>query len=71
MDIPYRDGENHVWKGESSSYFECLDSRWGVEKGNLDNGLGDYLPNWDLILEGWGGGIWDKWCSGILREFLR
>jgi len=30
---------------------ECFDSRWGVEKGNLGNGLGDYLPKWDFPLE--------------------
>ena len=39
MKISDRDGENHVWKGESSNYLECLDSRWGVEKGDLGNGL--------------------------------
>jgi hypothetical protein len=68
MEIPYRDGKNHVGKGEGSSYLECLDSRWGVEKGDLGNGLGDCLPNQDFPLEG---GIWDKWCSGVFREFLR
>jgi len=50
MKIPNKDGENHVWKGESSSYLECLDSRWGIEKGNLGNGLGDCLPNRDVPL---------------------
>ena len=69
MNIPYRNGKNHVGKGESRSYLECLDSRSGVEKGNLGNGLGDCLPNQDFPLEG--GGISDKWCSGVLRELLR
>jgi hypothetical protein len=52
MEIPYRDGKNHVRKSEGSNYLECLDSRCGVEKGNLGNGLGDYLPNRDVPLEG-------------------
>jgi len=34
-----------------------LNSRWGVEKGNLGNGLGDCLPNWDFPLEGGESGI--------------
>jgi hypothetical protein len=42
------DGKNHVWKGESSSYLKFLDSRLGVEKGNLGNGLRDFLPNQDF-----------------------
>jgi hypothetical protein len=45
MKVPYKDGKHHVRKGESSSYLECLDSKWGVEKGNLSNVLGDCLPN--------------------------
>jgi hypothetical protein len=55
MEIPYWDGNNHVRKGESSNYLECLDSRWGVEKGDLGNGLGDCLLDWDFPLEGGGG----------------
>jgi hypothetical protein len=51
MEIPYRDFEHHVGKDESSSYLECLDSRWWVEKGDLCNGLGDYLPKRDFPLE--------------------
>jgi hypothetical protein len=69
MEIPYRDRKNHVGKGESRSYLECLDSRWGVEKGDLGNGLWDCFPNWDFPL--WGRKIRDKWCSGVFREFLR
>jgi len=69
MDIPYRDGKNHVGKGEGSNYLECFDSRWGVEKGNLGNGLGDCLPNRDFPLER--GKIPNKWCGGALRELLR
>jgi hypothetical protein len=69
MEIPYRDGKNHVGKGEGSSDLECLDSRWGIEKGDLDDGLGDSFPNRDFPLEG--GGIQDKWCGGVLRECLR
>jgi hypothetical protein len=57
MEIPYMDGKNHVGKGESSSYLECLDSKWGVERGNFGNGLGDYLPNQDFSLEGGESGI--------------
>jgi hypothetical protein len=62
--IPYRDGEHHVWKGKHRNYLEFLDSRWGVEEGNLSNGLRDFLP------EG-GEGIRDKWCSRVLKELLR
>ena len=69
MQIPYRDGENHVGKGERSSYLECFDSRCGVEKMDLGNGLGDFLPKRYFPLEG--GGIRDKWCSGVLKGFLR
>jgi hypothetical protein len=54
MKIPEKDGENHVWKGENSSYLECLESRWGVEKGDLHNVLGNYLPNLYFPLEGGG-----------------
>jgi hypothetical protein len=63
MEIPYRDFKNHVWKGESRNYLECLDSSWGVEKGNLGNGLRDCFPNWDFPLE-WGGG--ESGISGIV-----
>jgi hypothetical protein len=28
MEIPYRDGDNHVRKGEGSIDLECLDARW-------------------------------------------
>jgi hypothetical protein len=69
MKIPYKDGEHHVRKGKGCNYLECLDSRWGVDERNLGNGLGDCLPNWDFPLEG--GGIGDKWCNRVLREFLR
>jgi hypothetical protein len=69
MEIPYRDGKNHVWKGESSSFLDCLDSRLGVEERNLGDGLGDCLPNQDFLLEG--RKIWDKWCSGEIMELLR
>jgi hypothetical protein len=68
MNIPYQDGKHHVRKGKGHNYLECLCSRWGVEEGNLGNVLRDYLPNWDFPLEG--GKIWDKWCNGVLREFL-
>ena len=61
MEIPYRDGKNHVGKGESSIYLEFLDSRWGVEEGDLGNGLDDCLPNRDFPLEGGKSGI-----SGIV-----
>jgi hypothetical protein len=54
MYIPYKDGEYHVWKCKSCDYLELFDSRWGVEKGNLGNGLGDCLPNQDFLLEGGG-----------------
>jgi len=63
MEIPYRDGENHVRKSEGSSYLECLESRWGVEKGSLGNGLGDCLPNQDFPLEGGGG---ESRTSGVV-----
>jgi hypothetical protein len=69
MEIPYMDGKNHVGKGESNSDLECLDASWGVEKGNLGNVLGDCLPNQDFPLEG--GGIQDKWCDVVFKEFLR
>jgi hypothetical protein len=52
MDIPYRDGKHHVRKGKGHRYLECLDSKWGVEKGNFSNALGDCLPNQDFPLEG-------------------
>jgi hypothetical protein len=55
MEIPYRDGKNHVGKGESSNYLECLDSRWGVEKGDLGNGLGDLSPKLGFSPGGGGG----------------
>jgi hypothetical protein len=55
VEIPYRDGKNHVRKGESSRDLECLDSRWGVEKGDLGNILEDCLQNWDFPLKGGGG----------------
>jgi len=50
--MPYRDGDHHVRKGKVCSYLEFLDSRRGVEEGNLGNVLGDYLPNWYFPLEG-------------------
>jgi hypothetical protein len=66
------DGEHHVGKGESRNYLECLDSRSGVEEGDLGNSMGDCLPNWYFPLRwGGGGGIWDKWFSGGFMEFLR
>jgi hypothetical protein len=67
MKIPNKDGDNHVWKGESRNYLEFLEFRWGVEKGNLGNGLGDYLPNWDFPLEGGGnlGQVVQWWCQRI------
>ena len=52
MEIPYRDGNNHIGNGEVRNYLECLDSRCQVEKGYLGNGLGDCLPNWYFPLEG-------------------
>jgi hypothetical protein len=69
VEIPYRNGKNYVRKSEGRSYLECLDSRWGVEKGNLGNGLGDCLQNQYFPLE-WGE-IQDKWCSSVLKELLR
>jgi hypothetical protein len=45
-------GKNHVGKGEGGSYLECLDSRWGLEKMDLGNGLGDCFSNWYFPLEG-------------------
>jgi hypothetical protein len=45
MNIPYGDGKHHIWKGKGRIYLEFLDSRWGVEEGNLSNGLRDFLPN--------------------------
>jgi hypothetical protein len=69
MKIPYRDDKHHVRKNEGCNYLEILDSRWGVEEGNLGNGLRDYLPNWDFPPEE--RKIWDKWCNGVLREFMR
>jgi hypothetical protein len=69
VEIPYKYGKDHVIKGEGRNNLEFLDFRWGVEKGDLGNGLGDCLPNWDSPLER--GKIWDKWCAGVLREFLR
>jgi len=69
MEIPYRNGENHVGKGESSNYLECLDPRRGVEKGDFGNGFGDYLLNRYFPLER--GEIRDKWCGGVFREFMR
>jgi hypothetical protein len=57
MKIPYRDGKHHVRKGKGHSYLELLDSRWGVEEGDLGNGLGDCLPNQDFPLEGGESGI--------------
>jgi hypothetical protein len=55
MEIPYRDGKNHVGKGKGSSYLEFLYTRWWVEKGDLGNSLGDCFPNRDFPLEEGGG----------------
>ena len=56
-------------KGKHRGYLEILYTRWVVEEGNLSNGLGDCLPNWDLKMgEGEIGG---EWCWRVLRGFLR
>jgi hypothetical protein len=52
MEIPYKDGKHHVGEGESIRYLECLDSRWGLEKGDLGNELGDYFPYGYFPLKG-------------------
>jgi hypothetical protein len=57
MEISYKDGDNNVRKGEGRNDLECLDTSWGVEKGDLGNGLGDCFPNQDFPL--------------IFQEFLR
>jgi hypothetical protein len=67
--LSYQNGEHHVGKSKHCSYLEILYSQWGVEEGNLSNGLGDCLPNWDLTLgEVKSGGVW---CRRVLRGFLR
>jgi len=52
MKIPYRDDKHHVRKGKGHGFLECLDSMWGVETGNLGNGLVDCFLNRDFPLEG-------------------
>jgi hypothetical protein len=71
LEIPYRDGENHVRKGEGSNDLECLDSKWGVEKWDLGNVLGDCLPNWNFPLDE-GGNIRQvvQWCSQGIPEAI-
>jgi hypothetical protein len=68
LEIPYHNVQHHVGKGKHCGYLEILYSRWGVEEGNLSNGLGDCLPNQDLTLGE--GDIKDKWCHMVLRGIL-
>jgi hypothetical protein len=67
--MPYWNGKNHVGKFKCCGYLKRLYTRWGVEEGDLSNGLGDCLPNWDVTLgEGEIRGIL---CQRVLRGFLR
>jgi hypothetical protein len=70
VDIPYKDGDNHVRKGEVSNNLECLDFRWGVQKGYLGNCLGDFLQNQYFPLEGGNSGQVVQWCFQGIPETL-
>jgi hypothetical protein len=48
-----------------AGYLESLYSWWGVEEGDLSDGLGDCLPNQDFSLGK--GEIGGKWCRRVLR----
>jgi hypothetical protein len=46
-----------------------FDEWWRVKEGNLSDGLGNGLPNWDMSLGR--GGIVDWWGRRVSRRFLR